>query len=245
MFHFFSTKHFLVDSLSGIVDIHNHVLPGIDDGAKNIEESKALLQQFNNLGITELVATPHIMLDVYPNTSSTINTAYCLLKNGLSNGPLDHMVITSAAEHLIAANFHEMLQQKQVMTIKEQYLLVEMSYLQPSINFEEAIQQTKEFGLYPILAHPERYGYLHQHLPTLKKYKDQGVLFQLNTLSLTSYYGSAVQKMALKLLALGWYDFIASDAHNTNQLEVIKNIKLPKKIMTQLQGVIDKTKGSF
>ena len=69
MFHIFQKKRFLVDALNGFVDIHNHLLPGIDDGAKTVEDSIAMIREFASFGVTKFIATPHIMADYYPNTA--------------------------------------------------------------------------------------------------------------------------------------------------------------------------------
>ena len=74
MFHIFHKKRFLIDYLRNFVDIHNHILPGIDDGAKNPEESLELIRGFQDFGVHRFIATPHIMHHYYPNNKKTIET---------------------------------------------------------------------------------------------------------------------------------------------------------------------------
>src|SRR5690606_37026429 len=113
------------------------------------------------LGIRNFVATPHIMQNYYPNTPETIGNSLNLLQNGLLKNDWKDVSIEAAAEHMIDANFDSLLEKKGVMPLRKNYLLVEMSYLQPPLNFEEAIEKTKSHQYFPILAHPERYGFLH------------------------------------------------------------------------------------
>ncbi len=245
MFTFFSKKKYLTDYLEGLVDMHNHILPGIDDGAKTVEDSIALIKGFGEFGVTHFVCTPHIMDNYYPNDPKTINASLEMIKNGLKMNGLEHVKIEAAAEHMIDANFELLLERNDVMPLKKQYLLVEMSYLQPSINFDEAIQKIAEHRFFPILAHPERYVYLKEGSSKYKKYKEKGILFQLNLLSLGTYYGKEVQHKALRLIEKGLIDYIASDIHNLNQLQNLKEIKIDSKLEKALVPIIRKTAYEF
>ena len=245
MFSIFSPKEFLVDHLEGLVDIHNHILPGIDDGAKTIEDSIHLIKGLGEFGIQHFVATPHIMSNYYPNTPETIKVALNKVKNTLVSENLKDVSIAAAAEHMIDDNFESLLENKGVMPLRKNYLLVEMSYLQASINFDEAIQKIGEQRFFPILAHPERYLYLHKKQEKYKKYKEQGILFQLNLLSLGNFYGKDVNKMAFKLLEEGYFDYTASDIHNSNQITYLKEIKIAKKHLEALFPIIERTIDNF
>lgn len=241
MFHFFTKKKYLADYLVNFVDIHNHILPGIDDGAQNLEESMALIRGFGELGIAHFVATPHILPPLYPNTPETIGKAHSLLMDLLMDQQMTHVAIEPAAEHMIDDTFEDRLEKGAIMPLRKKFLLVEMSYLQPPLNFEEAILQISRKGYTPILAHPERYGFLHHRPATYRKYAEQGVLLQLNLLSLGAYYGSEVQKMALTLLEDGLIDFVASDAHNVRHLEALKTISLREKELRLIEPVLRHT----
>jgi tyrosine-protein phosphatase YwqE len=242
---FFSKKKFLIDYLDGFVDIHNHILPGIDDGAKTVAESIALLKAFSEFGVNKFIVTPHIMHNYYPNTPETISAALDSLKDGMLDHNLKHITIEAAAEHMIDANFEVLLEQGEVMPMREMYLLMEMSYLQPPLNFEEAITKTASKRFFPILAHPERYNFLHHKPKKYIKYKQQGILFQLNMLSLANFYGKDVQKIAFNLLEAGQVDFLGSDVHNQTQLDALKSITLSKKTLEQILPVIQNTIEKF
>ena len=245
MFSFFSKKHFLIDHLDGFIDIHNHILPGIDDGAKTIEDSIKLIKGFNEFGVTDFICTPHIMENYYPNNPSTIASSLSLLQNALKMNNLEHVNIESAAEHMIDSGFEKILEDKQIMPLAKNYLLIEMSYLQASINFDEAVKKIKKSNYSPILAHPERYVYFHNKLKALNKIKDTGVFFQLNMLSLSNYYGKDVNKIATHLIKENLIDFIASDTHSINHINQLKKITVNTSVLDLLFPIITKTIYSF
>ncbi len=245
MFNFFSKKNFLVDYLEGFVDIHNHILPGIDDGAKTAEESIGLIKGFSQFGVKDFIATPHIMHNYYDNTPVTINTSLQIVKDMLFKNAMRDISIRAAAEHMIDDNFEAILENEQLMPLDKYYLLVEMSYLQPSINFEDAISKIISKGYFPILAHPERYLYFHKDFKKYKQFKNQGILFQLNLLSLSNYYGKEVQQMANKLIDEKLIDFVASDVHNQKQLNSLKEIKIKTKLLNQVIAIIERTNQTF
>ena len=245
MFSFFSKKHFLIDHLDGFIDIHNHILPGIDDGAKTVDESIELIKCFGEFGVADFICTPHIMENYYPNNPTTINSSLILLKNGLKMNDLDHVNIDVAAEHMIDSGFEKLLEDHKFMPLSKSYLLIEMSYLQASINFNESVKLISDIGLFPIFAHPERYAYLHNHVKQYKKLKGKGLLFQLNMLSLSDYYGKEVNKAANWLLKNNLIDFMASDVHKISQLNSLKKISINEKTLMLIKPIIEKTIYNF
>jgi tyrosine-protein phosphatase YwqE len=245
MFSFFSKKYFLIDHLEGFIDIHNHILPGIDDGAKTVDESIELIKGFGEFGVTDFICTPHIMENYYPNNPTTINSSLSLLKNGLKMNNLDHVHIEVAAEHMIDSGFEKLIEEKKIMPLSKSYLLIEMSYLQASINFNESVKLISDIGLFPIFAHPERYAYLHNHLKQYKKLKGKGLLFQLNMLSLSDYYGKEVYQAANWLLKNNLIDFMASDIHKISQLNSLKKISINEKTLMLIKPIIEKTIYNF
>jgi len=246
MFNIFSKKSFLIDSLDGFIDIHNHILPGIDDGANSVRESVDLIREFGAFGVNKFICTPHIMDNYYPNTSKTIETAYNQVLTGLKDEmDLKNVKIHVAAEHMIDSNFENLLSKNEVMPLAENYILVEMSYLQESLNFKNAINKIKDKGLFPIFAHPERYIYLTHQKRSYTAVKNLGMLFQLNLLSLSNHYGKDVRRKAFKLLENNQIDFIASDVHNMKHLLKLKEIQVSQKILKLIAPVIEKTIYNF
>lgn len=245
MFNFFTKKYFLVDYLDGFIDIHNHILPGIDDGAKTVEDSIFLLKGFKDIGITNFICTPHIMENYYPNNPTSIKKAQTLLDNGLKMNDLTDINISVAAEHMIDSGFEKLFSDNLIMPLAKSYLLIEMSYLQASINFYDAIEKIKEIGYFPILAHPERYIYYQNKISSLHSIKNKGVLFQLNLLSLSNYYGKETNNSALRLVKENLMDFVASDIHNKNQLRILKEISLKKSVLDSVLPLISRTNYNF
>ena len=246
MFNFFTKKEFLVDHLAGFIDIHNHILPGIDDGAKNVEESIELIKGFKEFGVTKFICTPHIMHNYYDNTPKTIKESFKELKKGVNHKELKDIMINYAAEHMIDDNFENILNTEKTLALGTNHLLIEMSYLQPSINFDTAVERITQKQLFPVFAHPERYLYLHKDYNLYTKFKSQGILFQLNMLSLSEYYGKDIQAITFKLLDEGKYDFIGSDVHNLKHLNFIKNeVKIDKKRVDKINKIINNTIATF
>ncbi len=215
MFGFFGKKkveHVRRFDLSTLgVDMHSHVLPGIDDGAQNVDESIVLVQALMNLGIKKIIATPHIMVDYYRNTPETIGNALEILKNELQKQQLD-IEIEAAAEHLLDEGFEKLLDQGNVMPMKDNYLLFEMSFIDAHPNLIPLVQKMKDKGYKPILAHPERYPYF--TIENCENMKSWGCDLQMNTISLTGYYGAKTKEMAEAMVDSNLVDFISSDMHH-------------------------------
>ncbi|MEO9511093.1 MAG: CpsB/CapC family capsule biosynthesis tyrosine phosphatase [Flavobacteriaceae bacterium] len=245
MFSFFEKKIFLVDHIEGLIDIHNHILPGIDDGAKTVEDSIALIKEFSAFGVTNFICTPHIMNNYYPNTPETIGTAFNILQKKLDAEGMSNIYIDKAAEHMIDDNFETILENDKVMPLKNFYLLVEMSFLQPSINFEKAISKIVSKNFFPILAHPERYVYFHKNFYKYSGFKKNGILFQTNLLSLSNYYGPEIKKITHRLIDKKHIDFVGSDIHNLNQLNHLKNTTISRKVLDKLNPIIASTVQRF
>ena len=229
MFSFFKKKESLIESnldYSAIaVDMHSHVLPGIDDGAQNPEESIFLIRKMMESGITKIIATPHIMADYYKNTAETINGALKILKEKLIEEQID-IEIEAAAEHYFDETFEDRIKNNKLMILGGSYVLFEFSFISPPPNAFPAIQRMIQQGLKPILAHPERYSYL--DFDQIRNYRDWGCCLQLNTISLTGYYGKTAQKMAESLVDNQLVDFISSDMHHPRHAEAFQNaLKTP------------------
>ena len=214
--------------LEGFVDIHSHLLPGIDDGAKDLETSIALIQKMSSYGIKNFITTPHILGDVYPNTPEIINSKLKEVTDELKRRSLLDISISAAAEYMMDEKFIELIEKEQLLTLKDNLVLVEMSYFSPPINLYEILFQLQLKGYKPILAHPERYNSYHTNIENYHKLKRAGCLFQLNLLSLTEYYGKHVQKITQKLLKENLYDFVGTDTHHENHLLALQEIATPK-----------------
>lgn len=208
---------FYYDSVA--VDMHSHVLPGIDDGAQTVEESIVLIQKMMDLGIKKIIATPHVMADLYKNTPETINASLALLKAKLVEERMD-IDITAAAEHMFDESFERRIDEGSLMTMGGNYVLFELSFVSKPPHIIDVVKKMRAKGYQPILAHPERYQYL-----TIEEYveiREWGSLLQLNTNSLCGYYGHASKKIAEQLIDAQMIDFISSDMHHTRHAEAFE-----------------------
>ncbi len=185
----------------GFVDIHSHLLPGIDDGAQDLETSIALIQKMSSYGIKNFITTPHILGDLYPNTPKIIKSKLKEVKDELLRRNITDITIDAAAEYMMDEQFSAIIEKdEEILTLKDNLVLVEMSYFSPPINLYDILFQLQLKGYKPVLAHPERYNSYHTNFQNYYKLKRAGCLFQLNLLSLTEQYGKYVQKTAEKLL---------------------------------------------
>lgn len=218
MLTFFKPKQVLKDLIpDNFIDIHSHLLPGIDDGSQSIDDTLSLILELEKFGFEKCITTPHVMGTVWDNTrdliENTLNTTQINLKEKNCSFPLK-----VAAEYLIDADFVTLFQNEPLLTLKENYVLVEISYINAPLQLYDIIFELQVAGYKPILAHPERYSFYHSNFKEFHKLKNSGCLFQLNLLSTIGYYGIEVAKTAEKLLNNGMIDFVGSDVHHQNHV---------------------------
>ncbi len=208
------------------IDIHSHLIPGIDDGVETLEESLAMIEKFQTLGYKQLYTTPHIMWDCYRNTPEIIQEGLQKVRAAAQEAGFT-IELFAAAEYFIDEHFMELVRgEKKMLTLPGNRLLVELPYSTPLLNTSETLFTLIEKGYRPVLAHPERYTYYYSDPTIYQKYCKQGCELQVNALSLGNYYGDKVQKMAEWLLKNELITFLGSDAHRMQHLEMIgKGIK--------------------
>jgi protein-tyrosine phosphatase len=204
------------------VDMHSHLLPGLDDGAVTIEESLHYFALMKEWGYRKCILTPHIFKGVHNNSPETILPILERMQQELIWADND-IKIEAAAEYMVDEYFMELLSVNQpLLTIGEKYVLIEMSYAAPSPFIESAIFQLNIKGYKPILAHPERYGYYYDNFVQYDRLLEMGCIFQCNMLSLSGYYGLPVKKTALKLIKGNYFKLIGTDLHHHNHVDAIK-----------------------
>lgn len=223
MFNLFKTKKAESNSSLPVdTDIHSHILPGIDDGAADIGASLALIRGMYDLGIRRMVATPHVIGDLYRNTPQTINDALTKTRQACAEAKIE-MELSAAAEYMMDDHFLSILNSgEKLLTVQDDLLLVEIPYTAPPYDLEEMTFQMITNGYQPLLAHPERYFYYHRDLKEYSRLKDLGFLLQVNLLSLTGYYGKGAMKVALHLIEKGIADFVGSDLHHERHLKALR-----------------------
>ncbi|MBP3942181.1 protein tyrosine phosphatase [Sphingobacteriaceae bacterium WQ 2009] len=206
------------------IDMHNHILPGIDDGAKSVEDSTNLILGLKNLGIKNFICTPHIMDLVHPNNNDIIAKSYNQLIDHLLNQDISTKGISYSAEYMIDEGLTSIIQSNSLIPMPNNYVLIEMSYLSESKSLFKTIMDIQSLGYKPILAHPERYNYYHNNFNIYKQIKDAGCDLQLNLLSISSYYGISVKTSALALIKSGMYDFVGTDTHHERHLNALNDV---------------------
>ena len=237
MFGFYKKKKVLKDIIpNDFVDIHSHLLYGLDDGAKSIEDTKFLIQELQNIGFTQFITTPHTTPLVWENTKEGILNQYEKVLGELS---LKSSNLRVASEYLMDDSFLKRLETEKLLTLKDNYVLVEMSYINPPIQLYEIILELNSQGYQPMLAHPERYNFYKNDYGSFKKLKQAGCLFQMNLLSATGYYGSGITDVADYLLKENMYDFVGSDVHHKKHLEAFSS-KIKLKNMDVLEKLVHK-----
>lgn len=218
MLTLFKSKPILKDLIpDNYIDIHSHLLPGIDDGAKTIEDSLHLVKALQGFGTSEFITTPHIIHHFWENNYENIKTNEKDTLNKFSNNNLN-IPFRSAAEYMMDDNFVKLFQSEKLLTLKDNYVLVEMSYINPPIQLYSILFDLQVAGYIPVLAHPERYVFYHNKFDEYKKLINSGCLLQLNLLSVVGYYGEGISKIAEKLLQEGKYSFVGSDVHHLNHI---------------------------
>ncbi len=225
MFNIFKKKSVITDT--GIfpvtIDIHSHILPGIDDGAPDVETSLKLIKGLYDLGVRKSIATPHIIGDLYRNTPQTISAALETTKKACADAGID-MELSAAAEYMLDDHFMELLRKKEpLLMLHKNLLLVEIPYTAPPYDLDEMLFNIITEGYQPILAHPERYFYYHKNMQEYARLKEMGFLLQVNLLSLTGYYGKSAAKAAVYILDKGLAGLVGTDMHHERHLGALGN----------------------
>lgn len=203
-------------------DIHCHLLPGVDDGAKDAIVAADIIERMQAMGIKRIIASPHVAQDTFENTQEELDVALAELKAELiSRG--NNMEISRSAEYRIDDYSLTQINSGVAAVLPNSYILVENSFMQEPWGLEQILFNLKMKGLKPILAHPERYFYYHKNLKRYDQLHASGTYFQVNLLSLSGYYGKDEKSIAEHLVGKGFVDFLGSDIHHIRHVESIEN----------------------
>lgn len=211
---------------NGLTDYHSHILPGVDDGIRKMEDSIEVLKYYESLGVKSVWCTPHIMEDI-PNTTDSLRKRFEELKKEY-DGPIS---LHLAAENMMDNLFERRLSDGDLLPLGEdgRFLLVETSYFTPPYNMDETLAAVLSAGYFPVLAHPERYVYMGDR--EYEKYDGMGVKFQLNLPALSESYGKMARKKAEWLLKHHKYSFYGTDIHSLSsfktRIQQKINVKFP------------------
>ena len=195
----------------GFTDWHSHILPGVDDGIRTMEDALDVLSRYEELGMKRVWLTPHVMED-YPNTPSFLRERFEELREAYKGG----IDLRLASENMLDSLFEERLEKKDFLPIGKDgdHLLVETSYVNPPYGMDDMLSRLMSTGIRPVLAHPERYRYMDED--DYKRLKEMGILFQTNFISLVGGYGETARKKSEWLLKEGMIDLCGSDVHRLN-----------------------------
>lgn len=206
------------------VDMHSHLIPGIDDGAPDIATALELLRGLQQRGYKKLITTPHILWEVYPNTAEIITKGLGDLREAARAAGI-LVELHAAAEYFIDEYFEELLRNKTpLLTISQNKVLVEFSMVMAPMDLQQVLFEMQIQGYTPVIAHPERYVYLAQRRQAFDELKETGCLFQLNLLSLTGHYGKSVQELAEYLCKKNFYNLAGTDLHNARHLAGLQKL---------------------
>ncbi|MBK7939233.1 MAG: hypothetical protein IPJ82_20105 [Lewinellaceae bacterium] len=216
------------------VDMHAHWLPGVDDGAQSDREGMEMIRGLAELGYRKLIATPHIK-NQYENDPEILRRAFDRFKKVVEKTDIK-IELGLAAEYMLDEGFERHLKSGPLLTLADNYLLVELSH--HNVQILSAIQKTlfnlQVEGYRPVLAHPERYSYYFENFKTIEGLKEAGCLFQLNAMSIAGYEGKEITKRARKLLDQEWYEFVGSDLHNPQQINYLKKVALTQEFQNRV-----------
>ncbi|MDO5571986.1 MAG: hypothetical protein Q4F97_11100 [Bacteroidales bacterium] len=219
---FFSKKETEAFQLPFNTDIHSHIIPGVDDGSKNLESSIFLVKKLREWGIYNIIATPHRTDISFENTPDSIKPHFDALKKEIEKNSID-VNLTHSFEYRLDEGFIKLMEQKKLVALKDNYILIENSFIQPLWNLKEIIFDLKLKGFKPILAHPERYGYYINNKNMYTELHNIECEFQINIMSIAGGYGKEIQKTAKWLLEKGYLDYIGTDLHNKSHSDFIDN----------------------
>lgn len=215
-------------------DIHSHFIPGIDDGAQTMEDSLLLIDELHKMGYKKIITTPHVMSDSFRNTPQIILDGLEKVRSALKEAHIP-VEIEAAAEYYVDYEFEKKIDTEQLLTFGDNYLLFEVSYVNPPDNLNSIIFKLQTAGYKPVLAHPERYNFWHGNFSKYEELRDKKVLFQLNINSLTGYYSFSTKKIAERMIATNMIDFLGTDCHHIGHIGLLKK-SLKNTFLKQLTG---------
>jgi len=219
-------------------DLHNHILPGIDDGSRNLAESIEMLKAFQYLGYNKIIATPHVHSERYWNSKEKILTAAneLIIEKEKEKIPIH---IDISAEYYADEKFLDLLNKNDILPIADKYLLCEFNFYYPPDDAKLIATEIIKKGYRPILAHPERYEYWNDNITIFEKLKEYGFLFQCNIPSAAGYYGPIVKNNFNILANKNLIDFLGTDVHDAASLLNLRNILQSSIIQKILPNVLN------
>lgn len=218
-------------ALTGAADCHSHILWGVDDGVRTLEETLDVLAFEESLGVTDVWCTPHIMEDV-PNTTESLKVRFAELQAVYEGTMRLHL----AAEYMMDNLLEERLASQDLLLMDDDTLLVETSTVAAPYDINGTLSAIQSAGYMPLLAHPERCRFLGEK--DFVRLHSQGVRFQMNLGSIVGYYGPSARRKAEWILEKGWYSAFGSDCHRLRSIqEQFSRKELSRKVIERIKGI--------
>lgn len=217
--------------MNKMIDIHNHSLPSVDDGAKDLTEAIINIKYLKSLGFTDIILTSHY--NPFINYTKTVIERKNILqelkqatKDLNINLYLGNEVFINDSNTII-----NLLNTNKITTLNcSKYLLIELPFTQKICHLEDIICELNEIGIIPIIAHPERYSYY--NLEDFKNLLEYNCLFQCNIASIAGYYGANAKKKIKELLNADLVSFLATDFHHQKDNYLEKSFKKLSKYLS-------------
>ena len=202
-------------------DIHCHLVPGVDDGARDAATAAEIIERMQSWGVKRIIASPHVTQDTFENTPEELVKALAELQAEL-NARGNNIELSRSAEYRIDDYSMSQINSGVATTLPNSYILVENAFMQEPWGLDQLLFDLQVKGLRPILAHPERYFYYHKNQRRYDKIHAAGTCFQVNMLSLAGYYGKEEKAIAESLVAKGYVDFLGTDIHHHRHVDSIE-----------------------
>lgn len=203
-----------------MIDLHSHLLPGIDDGARSLDESLQLARMAVADGITHITFTPHVHPGRYENTLSTIQPVFETLKQALEAEAIP-LSVSMAGEVRLSAEVLMLVAQNQVPFLGEwdgkKVMLLELPHSHIPPGSDKLVKWLLDRNILPMIAHPERNKDIMQNLDLIAPFVEMGCLFQVTAMSVAGGFGVPAAQRSMDILEKGWATVIATDAHNLDR----------------------------
>lgn len=204
------------------VDMHSHLIPGIDDGSPSMDDSITMLAKFESLGYKKVITTPHIMSDYFKNTPEIINKGLNELRETAQKLNLSIEIEAAAEYYYDDSLMTRLLNKEKLMTFGDNYVLFEFSFHSEPSQIDKLFFELLTQGYKPVLAHFERYAFLFGKIDKAREWREKGINIQMNFNSLSGHYGPIVQKQAEELVNNKLIDFVGTDCHRIDHLMILE-----------------------
>lgn len=216
-----------------MIDIHSHIIPNVDDGARSVEETFNILKEAQEAGFTDVILTSHFLLNYYETNAQELifwkeKLQEVLKKQGTK------INLHSGMEIYITNQMEELLENKKILTLaNSRYMLIELPLATNVKYFDYVVYYLEAKGIKPIIAHPERYKCVQKDPDIVEEYIEKGCLIQCNYGSIVNLYGSEAEKTIKTILKKNQVHFLGSDVHRENgtYLIILDAIKKIRKII--------------